>query len=162
MPYASNKIAAYDKQIESELTIYIAYDVGYGGVRSKERVEFFEEVKKDIIERFSEKGVKADVTILKLGFDYIMSLNIEDIKTNNPNGLTLFLHETANYTYSGGMEGHSTVEVTLTDHLLDKDVWKTNMEWVEYRINRLRGIRKSASIYTNALIRILEKDGLLK
>lgn len=151
--FNSNKLSEYDKKIDGELSVYIAY------VSSKEKDKIFEEMKKKLIERFSEKGIKADVTILKADNEFSFILKKEEIKTNNPNGLTLLIQETDIYTYTKGNYQYSKFAVTLTDHLLDKDVWKTEMTF-QYK-NVLGGLNKAAGTYTNALIRTLEKDGLL-
>lgn len=147
--FTSNKLSGYDKKIEGDLTIYMAY------VESTEKDKLFEGMKKDMIDKFAQRGVKADVIILKIE----NILNKEDIKTNNPNGLTLLIHESTITTYTSNYES-SKATLILTDHTLGKDVWKSETALTYKGV--LGGASKAGGTYSSAIIRTLEKDGLLK
>ncbi len=146
----TNKLSDYNKKIENNISIYIAVMAD-----GKSKTKFAENLKEKLISKFAEKNIKADVTILeteknKSSHDF----KPEDIKTNNPNGLTLLITENAKFEYTRSTFYGLTMR--LTDHNLKKDVWVS--EQLQIAIS---GIGSAPNALSNIIFNSLERDNLL-
>lgn len=146
----TNKLSDYNKQIKDNISVYIAVMAD-----GKSKTKFAEGLKDKLISEFADRDIEADITILetdksKSSHDF----RPEDIKTNNANGLTLLISESAKFEYTRSTFYGWTMR--LTDHNLKRDVWVS-----EQLKTAISGIGSAPNAVSKIILNSLKRDNLL-
>mgnify|MGYP000906740731 CR=1 FL=1 len=154
----STKLSDYNKKIEGNLNVYIAI-----ATDNKQKQKWVNAFKNNLTKSLTSRGITPEIVVFEVDVENnTHTFGPEDLKTTNPNGLTLLIKEDVFTTYGGpGGAGLKDAKftVTLHDKNIDKNIWTTQLRGLFGNV--LGGMSASAKTACIELIGTLNHYGLL-